>query len=123
MNILKFEPNNYLAPGVYALKWSEIINELGWNVYRRTLIDGLKKGLTALKDCGCKQAYIDGSFVSQKARPGDFDVCYEELGMDFIKLKREHAPLTIFANMRELQKNIYKGEFFRANDLADLLQE
>lgn len=119
--MLKFELNNYLAPGIYSLSWSEISNELGWNVYRKTLIDGLKNGLIALKNCGCKMAYIDGSFVSQKARPGDFDVCYEESGMDFAKLKKDYEPLTIFANMRELQKTIYKGEFFRANDLADLL--
>lgn len=117
--MFKFENNTYLAPGIYSLDWKEVCDDLGWNDYRRNLLDGLKRGLEALKDCGCKKAYLDGSFVSQKDRPGDFDVCYEEAGMDFAKLKRDYTVLTIFSNKRDLQKRTYRGEFFMANDEAD----
>ena len=52
MKNLIFLSNTYLAPGIYDLSWKEIIEGLGWNIYRLKLLEGLKRGLEALKDCG-----------------------------------------------------------------------
>ncbi len=120
MKLPEFDSNTYLPAGIHNLTWMEICQSLAWNEYRKKLLEGLKRGLEALKDCGCRQAYLDGSFASEKDRPGDFDVCYEEAGMDFLKLKNQYPQLTIFTNRRELQKKIYNGEFFPASDEADI---
>ena len=47
---------------------------------------GLKAAMVSLKDAGCKTVYVDGSFVTGKERPGDFDACWEEEGVDPIVL-------------------------------------
>lgn len=36
-----------------------------------------------LRAAGCKRAYIDGSFINAKERPGDFDACWDLDGVDF----------------------------------------
>ena len=43
---------------------------------------GLRAAMVSLKDAGCKTVYVDGSFVTGKERPGDFDACWEEEGVD-----------------------------------------
>lgn len=56
--------------------------------------------------------YVDGSFVSDKELPGDFDACWEEAGVDPIKLD---TVLLTFANGRADQKAKYMGELFPAS--------
>ena len=36
----------------------------------------------ALRDAGCGRAWINGSFVTEKEDPNDFDVCWEPAGVD-----------------------------------------
>jgi len=111
----EFNRNEFLNPGIYKLTWTEVCEYLGWNYKRKSLLQGLREGLEALKECGCKKVYLDGSFVSKRDRPKDFDVCFEEDGVDFDKLKANFEALTIFTNGRQQQKRIYKGEFVPAS--------
>lgn len=118
MEIPDFNRNTFLPPGIYTLTWTEVCERFGWNLHRKKLLEGLKRGLEDLKACGCLKVYLDGSFISQRDRPKDFDICYEEEGMDFEKLSDEYEELTVFKNKRKLQKSKYGGEFLRANDEA-----
>jgi len=61
--IPEFDENGNLPPGIYWASWEEILNKFGYTEHRRKLIDGLHKGITALSEVGCKEIYIDGSFV------------------------------------------------------------
>ncbi|MCA9839624.1 MAG: hypothetical protein KC422_22130 [Trueperaceae bacterium] len=70
-----------------------------------------------MKVAGCERAYVDGSFVTSKALPGDYDVCYETVGMTRAKLD---PALTSFANGRAAQKAKFFGEFFPAHSPATL---
>jgi hypothetical protein len=81
-----------------------------------TLLAGLKAALDALRAAGCRRAYIDGSFVTTKATPGDFDGCWEVGGVDPDLLD---PVLLVFANQRAAQKAKYGGEFFPAESAAD----
>jgi hypothetical protein len=47
--------------------------------------------MTQLKAAGCRTIYIDGSFVTSKQKPGDFDACWEDNGVD-IKYLESIAP-------------------------------
>jgi hypothetical protein len=60
--------------------------------------------------------YIDGSFVTRKDIPGDFDGCWEAAGVDPDKLD---PALLEFANLRAAQKAKFLGELFPAEADAD----
>ena len=77
---------------------------------------GLKAAMVSLKDAGCHTVYVDGSFVTGKEYPGDFDACWEEEGVDPIVLD---PVLLTFDNGRASQKAKYMGELFPASIMAD----
>jgi hypothetical protein len=71
--------------------------------------------MSQLKAAGCRTIYINGSFVTSKPKPGDFDAGWEDNGVDFNYLKAIAPTLHKFAERRAEQKNKYRGEFFPAN--------
>ncbi len=77
---------------------------------------GLKAALENLSGAGCRTAYVDGSFVTSKAIPNDYDACWEETGFDPVILD---PVLLIFDPGRAAQKAKYMGEFFPALVTAD----
>lgn len=54
----------------------------GFSKRRRELLSGLRSALRALRTAGCHQLYIDGSFVTAKGEPGDYDACWDIGGVD-----------------------------------------
>ena len=84
----------------------------GLNSERRRLLDGLLRALQALRAAGCRRAYVDGSFVSRKEVPGDFDACWEPDGVDSSLLD---PVLLDFGPGRAAQKVKYHGELFVTN--------
>ncbi|MEO6021743.1 MAG: hypothetical protein ABIP64_01210, partial [Burkholderiales bacterium] len=83
------------------------------------MLEGLKAVLLALKMAGCQRVYVDGSFVTAKEHPGDFDVCWEVEGVDVVTLKRVAPTLLDFRDRRKAQKAAYGGEMFIAHTPAD----
>lgn len=111
-----FDERGLLSQGIFEAKWEEIHHHLGFSERRERLLDGLYQGLLALKQAGCQRAYIDGSFVSIKAAPGDFDVCWESNGVDPDLLD----PVLLTFSNQQAQKQKYSGEFFPAYTTASL---
>jgi hypothetical protein len=107
-----FDDNNNLPPGVYEVIWQEFCDRYGYTKHRRELLDGLKIGLTHLKNMGCRCVWIDGSFISAKNRPGDFDVCWNINEVNIPYLELMYPALLDFENGRARQKQKYGGEFF-----------
>jgi hypothetical protein len=105
-----------LPPGVHDATWDELVAAFGSSSRRKELLDGLFRALSALKAAGCTRAYIDGSFVTVKEAPGDFDGCWEAAGVDPDLLD---SVLLDFAPPRDAQKAKYGGELFIANSAAD----
>jgi hypothetical protein len=89
--------------------WDEFCHRFGWNDRRQALLSGLKKALLVLKTAGCKKVYIDGSFVTGKDVPGDFDGCWDAAGVSPALLD---TTLLDFGGKREAQKAKYSGELF-----------
>jgi len=100
-----------LPPGVHDTDLGEIEAVFGNTPHRRKLFDGLRRAATALAQAGCTVLYVDGSFVTGKDHPGDFDACWDHRGMDF---KRLDPVLLTFDNKRAAQKQKYFGEVFWA---------
>jgi hypothetical protein len=105
-----------LPTGVHEATWSELVARYGSTSHRLALLSGLKAALDALRAAGCRRAYIDGSFVSAKARRADFDACWEVDGVDLARLD---PVLMTFAQRRAAQKRKYGGELFPADWPAD----
>jgi len=79
-------------------------------------MDGLRCALVALKAAGCQLAIIDGSFVTQKDDPQDYDGCWEAKGVDPSKLD----PILLrFDSGRIAQKTKFRGELFPAEAIAN----
>ena len=76
-----FTEGGLLPPGVYWATWEETVSRFGGNRRRRELLAGLRAALENLRDAGCRTAYVNGSFVTAKDVPGDFDACWEEQGV------------------------------------------
>lgn len=82
------------------------------------MLGGLALALRDLRAAGCKRAYIDGSFVTTKEHPADFDACWDLDGVDFDRI--DEVLLTFDAG-RRTQKAKYRGELFPADAAADPL--
>ena len=113
--ISEFEADGNLSPGVHWATWDEVGDRFGATPWRRRLLIGLRAALANLRSAGCQTAYLDGSFVSSKSDPNDFDACWEEAGVDLDKLD---SVLLTFAGGRAAQKAKYGGELFPASAIV-----
>lgn len=111
-----FDELGRLPPGIHAASWEEIVARFGGSAWRARLLVGLRSALLSLRSAGCRIAYIDGSFVTGKGEPGDFDACWDEVGVDPDALD---PVLLEFDNKRAAQKAKYSGELFPASAFAD----
>jgi uncharacterized protein DUF6932 len=106
-----FGPTGNLPPGIHRASWRELAERFGWTPHRRELLAGLRAALEALRVAGCRRVYIDGSFVTAKETPGDFDGCWDTEGVDVDQLD---PVLLTFDQGRAAQKAKYRGEFYPA---------
>ena len=106
-----------LPPGIHPVTWGELVGRCGFNPHRTFLLSGLKRAAEVLKLSGCKTLYINGSFVTAKEVPSDFDGCWERTGMNLMLLFAADPVLLTFANRRAAQKAKYFGELFPANQV------
>lgn len=107
--IPNFSLGGDLPPGVHATTWKLFVARFGITDHRRRLITGLKRALDSLKRAGCKRAYIDGSFVTEKVEPEDYDACWDPVGVSAALLD---PVLLNFDDERLLQKIVFYGELF-----------
>lgn len=86
-----------------------MVERFGWNERRRALLDGLAEALESLADVGCRRVWLNGSFVTIKEEPGDFDACWDTEGVDLDEIDEVFLDLS---NGRLAQKERFGGEFF-----------
>lgn len=112
-----FDPvTGNLPSGEHTATWQELVERFGHTPWRQKLLAGLRDALGLLKAAGCVRAYIDGSFVTAKDEPGDFDACWDAEGVDFDRLDER---LLTFDRGRATQKAAFLGELFIADVRAD----
>lgn len=71
-----------------------------------------------LKAAGCSTIYINGSFVTNKTEPGDFDACRDGEDVD-INYFRKIAPILLYFYDRAAQKAKYRGKTFLSDQPVD----
>lgn len=107
--LLPGSPWTVLPPGVHAASLGEVEAAFAINTWRRELFSGLVDALGRLRQAGCSTVFLDGSYVTGKSHPRDFDACWDPTGVDGSKLD----PIFLeFGNGRASQKAAFKGEFF-----------
>jgi hypothetical protein len=107
--LLPGSPWPVLPPGIHPATLDEVAATFATNPWRRQLFAGLIDASCRLLRSGCLTVYLDGSYVSGKPKPGDFDACWDPSGVASSKLD----PVFLkFANGRAAQKAAFKGEFF-----------
>ncbi len=95
---LQFEDSTgYLRPGTHAVSWQEVIELCGFNDHRMDLLVGLRSALLNLKVAGCSKLFLDGSFVSMKVEPNDYDGAWERKGETLILLTQYYYRSTTIA--------------------------
>ena len=102
--------NGVLPPGVHLVTWEDITERFGTTAHRRALLGGLREALAILGAAGCRVAYVDGSFVTDKEVPNDFDACWDTTGVDLAALDPVFKEL---AAPRATQKARFGGSCSR----------
>ena len=109
-------PWRVLPVGVHPAILHDVADVFAVNPRRRQLFAGLVEASRDLAFAGCERIYVDGSYVTTKPLPGDYDVCWDPQGVDPTLL----APRFLdFSNDRAAQKGKYGGEFFPSSFQAD----
>jgi hypothetical protein len=109
--------NSYglLLPGIYTLTWEQFYHSYNFSSRRIFLLIGMKNALLHFKNAGCRCVYIDGSFVTKKQEPGDYDACWDTSGVDVNQLN----PIFHKNFSSKIQKLIYFGEFYPSSTIED----
>ncbi len=113
--IPSFDENGLLPPGIHWASWDELFTRFAITGWRQRLAIGIRASIENLKTSGCLTVYINGSFVTAKEVPNDFDACWDEAGVDPTVLD---PVLLTFDPGRVTQKAKYLGELFPASATA-----
>src|SRR3546814_20212696 len=94
-------PFGVLPPGLHWSTMKELQERFAVNDRRRWLFEGIAEVESSLRYAGCRRMYIDGSYVTGKEDPNDFDGCWDPAGVVAAKLD---PVLLDFSNGRAAQR-------------------
>ncbi|WP_206614390.1 DUF6932 family protein [Chitinophaga barathri] len=98
-----------LPPGIHEATIQEVFASFATNPHRLILFNGLKKGLDHLFSLGCPKAYLDGSYVTGKPKPNDYEVVWD---VSYVDPGRIDPVFIDFTMGTTFQKAKYSGEYF-----------
>ena len=101
-----FNEQGYLPPGVYEIRWQELMERFATSTGRQRIVTGLAAALRKVAIAGCTRVIIGGSFISAKVEPRDFDAYYDNFGIDFELLD------ALFVEDTDSQQDVFCGELF-----------
>jgi hypothetical protein len=107
-----FDQQGNLPPGEHHCTWDELENRYATTNHRIFLLNGLYAALENLNVAGCRTVWINGSFISDKPQPNDYDACWDSDQVDPDLLD---PTLLNFAHPRNAMKRKYRGELFIAD--------
>ena len=70
-----------LPPGIHMADLATIERHYASSIWRRKLFVGLVEACGSLSRAGCQRLYLNGSFVTQKPVPNDYDACWDPSGV------------------------------------------
>ena len=105
-----------LPHGVHEATLEEVEARFATSTHRKHLFSGFKDGAMLLHKAGCRRILLDGSFVTAKPIPGDYDACWDPAS---VNPKLVDPILLDFSDRRKRQKACFHGEFFPSTVNAD----
>lgn len=93
-----FDKNGNLPPGIHETTIQEVELHFANNMHRKRLFEGLLKVLKILGNCGCPEVYLNGSSITLKNEPNDYDLCYEPTGI------KDRAEFKQFLETRDVRR-------------------
>lgn len=90
----------------------EVETRFGYNAKRQWLLEGLRILIVDLKKSGCSRIFLDGSFVTKKDVPGDYDLCWSLSGVTESSLDRKLVDFS--TQGRAYREARYRGDVFPA---------
>ncbi|MDR1729849.1 MAG: hypothetical protein LBR52_04225 [Prevotellaceae bacterium] len=112
---MNFNADGVLDSGIHKMTWEEFYDFFSFSPRRKELLEGLQKVVVILREIGATHIYVDGSFVTSKEEPGDWDACFDCLSAKAANSLFCKYPFTD----RNAQKELYKGELFFSKHEAD----
>lgn len=107
-----FTADGILPAGIYYASWAAFTARFAITPAREWLLEGLRMAVVEFLSAGCKTLYVDGSFVSSKPIPNDYDACWDPDDVDLDRLD----PVLLLTEMGQpTQKAKYRGEFWMAD--------
>ncbi|RNJ49052.1 DUF6932 family protein [Methylocystis hirsuta] len=88
-----FNEKGNLPPGLHKATWEEFTERYGVTTHRKRLIELMQKLIVHLKEVQCQNLFVDGSFVTNKEVPNDYDACWDVTG---VKIERMDPVLLVF---------------------------
>lgn len=108
-------PWRVLPQGMHVMDFRSVSAGFVTNERRRIQFDGLLRAARNLRGAGCGRLYLDGSYVTAKPWPGDYDACWDPTGV----VEELLDPVLLdFDDERAAQKAKYQGEFFPSSILV-----
>ena len=108
---VKNAPWPLLPPGIWDATLDEVHARFANNPKRLILFEGMKIGIENIFKAGSPQLFLDGSYVTGKPLPNDYEICWDATSVDPNLLD---PTLMIFDDGRKDQKLRFKGEYFPA---------
>ena len=96
-----------LPPGVHVATWNEFYEYFNTSWRRTVLLEYLLIVLLHLRNAGCKFVKIDGSFVTSKLIPRDFDGTSDPQGVNITMLDESIKNMN-----RDLMYDKFMGELY-----------
>jgi hypothetical protein len=104
--IPEFDDNGNLPPGVHEATVKDVEQRFAYNTKRKVLFARLFEVCEILGGANCPRLYLDGSFITKKEEPNDYDLCYEWEGMVHT------SEFEQFLRNRKTAKERYLGDIF-----------
>lgn len=96
-----------LPPGIHLATLTEVRAVFATTPQRLSLYGGLLVAISDLRSIGCVRAWLDGSYVTDKQVPGDYDLCWDTTGVDWNAI----GPALLAVDFpRLLQQTKYRGD-------------
>ena len=106
--IPSFDANGNLPPGIHHAVLEEIEKRFAYTTCRRSLFEGLRTLVEELRKANCTCLYLNGSFITNKESPNDYDACWE---IEDINQRIDPLLLNPFQQLAEIKAK-YKGDVF-----------
>jgi hypothetical protein len=108
-----FTDAGLLPPGLHQARWPEFTDRFGHNRHRLAILGGLRQAARALARAKCSRLFVDGSFVTTKPMPKDWDGAWDIAGVDSSLLDPILIDFTPAGRIQQQRK--YLADLFPAS--------